>query len=46
MKHEKKLSCVVGSVLAFVIALAGVGCIDSAFSLNADMELLGGYLVL
>ena len=46
MKHEKKLSCVVGSVLAFVIALAGIGCIDSAFSLNADMELLGGYLVL
>ena len=46
MKHEKKLSCIVGSVLAFAIALAGIGCIDSAFSLNADMERLSAYLVL
>ena len=46
MKHEKKLSCLLGSVLAFIIALAGIGCIDSAFELYADLELLGLYLAL
>ena len=46
MKHEKKLSCLIGGTLAFVVALAGIGCIDSAFGLHADMERLGWYLVL
>ena len=46
MKHEKKLSCLIGAVLAFVIALAGIGCMDSAFGLNADMQLLSAYLIL
>ena len=46
MKHEKKLSCLLGSVLAFVIALAGIGCIDSAFELYAQLDILGLYLAL
>lgn len=46
MKHEKKLSFLTTGLLAFIIALAGVGCINSAFHLYADMSRLSVYLML
>lgn len=41
MKYEKKLSCLMAGVMAFVIGFASIGCIETAFSLQADMALLG-----
>lgn len=46
MKLEKTLSCLIAGVLACTIALAGIGCIDSAFGLYAEMTRLGIYLAL
>ena len=34
MKHEKWLSCLIGAILAFGIAIGGVGCLVTAFGLD------------
>jgi hypothetical protein len=41
MKHEKKLTCLMAGVMAFVIGFASIGCLSTAFSMQADMALLG-----
>lgn len=43
MKHEKWLSCLIGAALAFGIALAGAGCLVTAFRLEpVDMGAVTG----
>lgn len=38
MKVEKGLSCLIAAVLAFALAIAGVGCIETAFGLGSLMN--------
>ena len=46
MKHEKWLSCLMGAVLSFAAAVAGVGCVETAFGFGQLMSLPGVLLLL
>lgn len=46
MKHEKWLSCLMGSVLSFAGGVAGVGCVITAFGFGHLVSLPGVILLL
>ena len=46
MKGEKRLSCLMGATLAFVMAVAGLGCIETAFGLTGLIHKPGMILCL